>query len=186
MRRLHPELRWQRIDGQPQQPRNRRLFSIARTVSQQLIPETLASTGGCRRSRWRATRPEVQGARRFSSLRVGPGSLRTRPAGKIAAELLRVKDDSDELQTWTNTLMGEGWREAPSKFDATRSCQPDANRSGLDRIPAEVHHRDVRRRRAKTIGSRPRSSDGATRNAVLAHTFAIWGSPDEATTLAEL
>ncbi|MGP2492282.1 phage terminase large subunit family protein [Mesorhizobium sp. PUT5] len=68
------------------------------------------------KGRWRATRPDVKGHAgfRINSL-VSP--LGNAAWGKLAAEFLAAKDRPDELQTFINLVLGEGWREAGEELD---------------------------------------------------------------------
>ncbi|MEL6284577.1 MAG: terminase gpA endonuclease subunit [Pseudomonadota bacterium] len=59
--------------------------------------------------RWFITKPEVKGHAGFRT-NVLVSTLPAASLGKIAQEFLAAKDHPDLLQSWTNTLMAEGWR----------------------------------------------------------------------------
>ncbi len=173
------ELQWSHIEWQPGEPGT---AAFRCPTCKDLIAEThkpaMVAAG-----RWRATRPDVIGHAGFR-LSALVSLLANASWGKIAAEFLRVKDDSDELQTWTNTLMGEGWREAAVEVDE-HDLAARREPFGLDRIPEEVLvitcGVDVQddRLEASIVGW------SRTEAFILGH-FVIWGSPDEDATLAEL
>jgi len=133
--------------------------------------------------RWRATSPEVQGHAGFR-LNALVSLLANASWGKLAAEFLTAKDDSDELQTFVNTILAQGWREAGEELDET-ALQARAEEFSLDAIPAEILFItcgvDVQddRLEISVIGW------SRTDALVLAH-LVIWGSPDDDTTWAEL
>jgi len=85
---------------------------------------------------WRATRPEVQGHAGFRlnalvSLHTNAGWAR------LVAEFIAAKDDPTTLQTFVNTILGQGWRGTGEELDdkdiASR-CEP----IGLEALPPEV------------------------------------------------
>lgn len=173
------ELRWRHIEWEPDHPET---AAFRCPHCQALIPEThkpaMVAAG-----RWRATRPDVVGHAGFR-MNALVALLANASWAKIAVEFLRAKDDSDELQTWTNTLMGEGWREAAVEVDE-HDLAARAEPFGLDRIPPEVLILtcgvDVQDDRFEaTVCGWSRTETFA-----LGH-FVIWGSPDDDTTLAEL
>jgi hypothetical protein len=65
---------------------------------------------------WRATRPEIKGHAgfRINSL---VSLLSNASWPKLAAEFIQAKDDPAELQTFVNTILAEGWREASEMVD---------------------------------------------------------------------
>ena len=134
--------------------------------------------------RWRATRPEVQGHAGFR-LNALVSLLANASWGKLAAEFLQAKDDPAELQTFVNTILGQGWREAGAEID-DNALAARAEPFGLDSIPPEVlvlsAGVDVQDDRLETTIA------GWTRDGtalVLGH-IVIWGSPDDDTTWLEL
>ncbi|WP_233243176.1 phage terminase large subunit family protein [Thioclava sp. NG1] len=87
--------------------------------------------------RWRITRPEVEGHAGFR-LNALVSTLANASWGKIAQEFLESKAHPDKLQVWTNTLMGQGWREAAEEIDDA-ALAARAEPFGLpDAIPGDV------------------------------------------------
>lgn len=86
--------------------------------------------------RWRATRPEVEGHAGFRLNALV--SLHANAAwGKLAAEFVAAKDDPTTLQTFVNTILGEGWRgegDELSDDDLATRGEP----WGLGEVPAEA------------------------------------------------
>jgi phage terminase large subunit GpA-like protein len=111
--------------------------------------------------------------------------LRNAGWGKLAAEFLQAKNDSDTLKVFINTVLGEPWREQADEIDDT-ALSARAEGFDLDRIPAEVlaitcgvDCQDDRLE-ASILGH---ARDGAV--LVLAHTT-IWGSPLDDDTWREI
>lgn len=85
---------------------------------------------------WRATRPEVAGHAGFRLNALV--SLHANAAwAKLAVEFVAAKDDPSTLQTFVNTILGQGWRNDGEELDET-GMAARAERFGLDLIPAEV------------------------------------------------
>lgn len=85
---------------------------------------------------WRATRPEVQGHAGFRLNALV--SLHANAAwGKLATEFVAAKDDPSTLQTFINTILGQGWRAAGDELDET-GMAARAEPFSLEQIPAEV------------------------------------------------
>ena len=86
--------------------------------------------------RWRITRPEVKGHAGFRTS-VLVSTLPAASWAAVAREFLTAKDHPDLLQSWTNTLMAEGWRSAGESINdaelATRGEPFDS-----DNLPADV------------------------------------------------
>ena len=86
--------------------------------------------------KWRALRPDVKGHAgfRLSAL----VSLHENASwAKLATEWLAVKDDPTTLQTFVNTILGQGWRgagEELSEADLAARAEP----FGLGAVPADV------------------------------------------------
>ncbi len=133
--------------------------------------------------RWRALRPEITDHAGFRC-NVLVSTLANAAWGKIAAEFLVAKRNVDQLQTWTNTLMAEGWKEAAEEVDENdiaRRAEP----FGLTNIPAEVliitAGIDVQHDRLEIILT------GHSRDEVFVlSNQVIWGRPDDDTTWHEL
>jgi phage terminase large subunit GpA-like protein len=86
--------------------------------------------------RWRATQPHVAGHAgfRLSAL----VSLHANAAwGKLAAEFVAAKDDPTTLQTFVNTILGQGWRGEGDEL-AEDELAARAEPFGLAPIPAEA------------------------------------------------
>lgn len=86
--------------------------------------------------RWRATRPEVKGHAGFRLNALV--SLHANAAwGKLAVEFLAAKDDPATLQTFVNTILGEGWRSEGEELieaDLIARAEP----WGLHLVPEEA------------------------------------------------
>lgn len=133
--------------------------------------------------RWRATCPEVAGHAGFR-LNALVSLLANASWGKLAAEFLTAKEDSDELQTFVNTILAQGWRETAEELDEA-ALLARVEPFDLNAIPAEVLSItagvDVQDDRLEvTLVGWSR-----TEALVLGHVV-IWGTPDEDTTWAEL
>lgn len=86
--------------------------------------------------RWRALRPEVQGHAGFRMNALV--SLHANASwAKLAAEFIGAKDDPTTLQTFVNTILGQGWRAEGEELDET-AMQARAEPFSLDKVPAEV------------------------------------------------
>ena len=102
---------------------------------------------------------------------------------KLAAEFVRAKDDSDELQTFVNTILAEGWKAGLDVDELALASRVEP--FSLDAIPEEVLvvtvGVDVQddRLEASVVGW------ARTAALVLAHVV-IWGSPDLDSTWVEL
>ena len=134
--------------------------------------------------RWRATAPEVQGhhSYRVSAL----ASLLPNAAwGRLAVEFLEAKKSPQTLQAWTNTVLGEAWRDDGEEIDES-ALASRAETFGLDEMPPETlvvtAGCDVQDDRVEvtTVGW---TKDGAA--LVLAHDV-VWGAPRESDTWAEV
>lgn len=86
--------------------------------------------------RWRATRPEVVGHAGFR-LNALVSPLENASWGRLAAEFLSAKDDPARLQTFVNTILGEGWREDGEELDDT-SLASRVEPFSLEALPADV------------------------------------------------
>ena len=133
---------------------------------------------------WRATRPDVIGHAGFR-LNALVSLLANASWGKLAAEFIAAKDDSAELMVFTNTILGQGWRETASQVDEA-VLAARAEPFSLDAIPPEVLVLtcgvDVQDDRLEI------TICGWTREGValaLGHLI-VWGSPDDDLTWTEL
>jgi phage terminase large subunit GpA-like protein len=147
-----------------------------------LIPERFkASMVG--NGAWRITKPEVEGHAGFR-LNSLVSLLANASWAKLAAEFLAAKSTPEQLQTFVNTVLGQGWS-APSMVSET-ALAARAEPIGLTAIPTEVlvltAGADVQDDRVET------SIVGWTRDNValaLAH-IVIWGSFQDQTTWQEV
>lgn len=134
--------------------------------------------------RWRATRPEVTGHAGFKLNALV--SLHANASwAKLAAEFVTAKDDPTTLQTFVNTILGEGWRGEGDEL-AEDDLAARGESFGLGAVPAEVL--------ALTVGCDVQhdrleltftgwAEDGTA--LVLGHRV-IWGAWDAAETWEEL
>ncbi|APZ52167.1 phage terminase large subunit family protein [Salipiger abyssi] len=133
---------------------------------------------------WRATRPEVQGHAGFRLNALV--SLHANASwARLATEFVGAKDDPSTLQTFVNTILGQGWRADGEELD-DEALAARGEAFGLSAVPAEVLALtvgcDVQHDRLELtfVGW---TEDGAA--LVLGHRV-IWGQWDEPETWAEL
>ena len=173
------EILWSHIEWEPDHPET----AAFRCPACKSLIEERHKAGMVNAGCWRATRPEVQGHAGFR-LNALVSLLANASWSKLAAEFLQAKDDPAELQTFVNTILGQGWREAGAEIDDA-ALQARAEPFGLDAIPADVlvltAGVDVQDDRLEiTIAGWTR--EGAA--LVLAH-IVIWGSADDDSTLGQ-
>lgn len=134
--------------------------------------------------RWRVTRPDVVGHAGFR-LNALVSLLANASWSKLAAEFIAGKDDPAEMQTFVNTVLGEGWTAAGSEIDET-GLAGRVEPFSANAIPPEVL--------AITVGADVQDDRieaticGWTRDGValvLGHTV-IWGAFTDDTTWLEL
>ena len=85
---------------------------------------------------WRATAPDVKGHAGFR-INALVSTLKNASWANLVKEFLEAKKNPDTLQTFVNTILGEGWREAGDELDESEL----AGRSeafALDEMPTEV------------------------------------------------
>ncbi len=133
---------------------------------------------------WRATQPQVNGHAGFRLNALV--SLHTNASwAKLAAEFIAAKDDATTLQTFVNTILGQGWKGEGEELDED-ALAARAEGFGLDAVPAEVLAMtagcDVQHDRIEVtfVGW---AEDGCA--FILGHRI-IWGAWDEDQTWAEL
>jgi len=85
---------------------------------------------------WRATAPHVKGHAGFR-LNALVSGLANATWAKLAAEFLTAKDHVDQLQTFVNTILAQGWRESAEELDDAKLIAR-AEDFGLENIPPEV------------------------------------------------
>ncbi|WP_420345006.1 phage terminase large subunit family protein [Paenirhodobacter sp.] len=126
------EITWDQITwpaGEPEAARWR-CPSCGEEIEERHKPQLVAE------GRWRATAPQVQGHAGFRMNALI--SLHANAAwGKLAAEFVAAKDDPTTLQTFVNTILGQGWRSEGDELDET-GMAARAEAFGLALIPAEV------------------------------------------------
>ncbi len=83
--------------------------------------------------RWRITCPDVKNHAGYRT-NVLVSTLPAASWANVAKEFLAAKDHPDLLQSWTNTLMAEGWRAAGEQIDDSE-LQGRAEPFDLDRLP---------------------------------------------------
>jgi phage terminase large subunit GpA-like protein len=173
------EILWPAIEWEPGRPETAawRCRGCSALIPESQKPAMVAA------GRWRPTRPEVKGHAGFR-LNALVSGLANASWVKLAAEFLAVKDDSDTLQTFVNTILAQGWREAAvevNEADLAARAEPFS----LEVIPPEVLVLTVGvdvqddRLEASVVGW------SRTEALVLGHVV-LWGSPDEDATWAEL
>ncbi|TRD22088.1 phage terminase large subunit family protein [Palleronia caenipelagi] len=85
---------------------------------------------------WRATRPDVKGHAGFQlNALVSLHANASWP--QLVAEFLSAKQDPTTLQTFVNTILGQGWRGAGDELDAD-DLASRGEAFGLDKLPPEV------------------------------------------------
>jgi len=134
--------------------------------------------------RWRATKPEVVGHAGFR-INALVSLLANAAWGKLAAEFLTAKDDPEELMTFVNTILGQGWQGVGEELDE-EALKARAEGFSLDDIPAEVlaitAGVDVQDDRFEaTIVGWTRTGDIL----VLGHVV-VWGGPGDEAAWVEL
>lgn len=85
---------------------------------------------------WRATRPDVVGHAGFR-MNALISLLANAAWGKLAQEFLAVKSDPGNLQTFVNTILGQGWKSDGEELDEG-ALAARAEPWGLDNVPAEA------------------------------------------------
>lgn len=126
------EITWSEIiwdEGQPESARWR-CPSCAAEIAERHKPAMVAE------GRWRATRPEVRGHAGFRLNALV--SLHTNASwSRLAAEFIGAKDDPTTLQTFVNTILGQGWRGDGDEL-ADDDLAARGEDWGLEGVPAEV------------------------------------------------
>ena len=174
------EIRWQHIEWPEGNPAG---AAFRCPVCKGLISEA-HKAAMVRAGQWAVTNPLVKNHAGFR-LNSLVSLLGNCAWSKLATEFLLVKNDSDRLKVFTNTLLGEAWRDHADEvdeYDLIRRVEP----FGLDRIPAEVlaitAGCDTQDDRIE-VSLAGHARDGTV--LILAHQV-IWGSPDDNETFSEL
>jgi phage terminase large subunit GpA-like protein len=126
------ELLWGMLEWEPDQPAT---AAFRCPTCKALVPERHKSAM-VHAGRWRATAPNVVGHAGFR-LNALVSLLHNAAWGKLAAEFLRARNDTEELQTFVNTILGQGWREEGDEVDE-QALRERAEPFGLDALPEDV------------------------------------------------
>ena len=126
------EIMWSHIEWEPDRPETAafRCPHCESLISERHKVEMVGA------GRWRATCPDVPGHAGFR-INALVSLLANARWGTLAAEFLTAKGDTDELQTFVNTILGQAWREAGEELDDT-ALAARAESFGLRSVPAEV------------------------------------------------
>src|SRR5439155_11486567 len=126
------EILWQHIEWEAGKPET---AAYRCPGCQALVPET-EKPRMVSRGRWRPLQPSVQGHAGFR-LNALVSGLANASWGTLAAEFLRAKEDSDELQVFVNTILAQGWKDAGVEVDEA-AIAARAEPFGLESIPPDV------------------------------------------------
>jgi phage terminase large subunit GpA-like protein len=168
------EIMWKHIEWEPDQPET---AAFRCPHCETLVVES-QKAAMVAKGAWRITAPHVKGHAGFR-INALVSTLPNASWAKLAAEFLRSRNDPAELQTFVNTLLGQGWREASDEIGTLKPPET------FDGIPPEVlvitTGVDVQHDRLEItyLGF------SRTETFVLAHNI-IWGSPHDDTTWQEL
>ncbi len=173
------EIMWRHIEWQPDQPQT----AAFRCPHCESLIDERHKAGMVEAGAWRAMRPEIEGHAGFR-LNALVSTLANASWGKLAAEFIAAKGQPDQLQTFVNTILAEGWREAAEEIDEA-ALAARRERFGLDALPRDVlvltAGVDVQGDRLEIVIL----GHGKTEFFVLGQ-HVIWGSPHEDHTWAEL
>jgi phage terminase large subunit GpA-like protein len=173
------EILWDHITWEPDRPETARFACPhCRAGIAERHKSAMVEAG-----RWRITHPEITGHAGFR-MNALVSLLANAAWPKLVAEFLAARESPDELQTFVNTILAQGWREAGEQLDDS-VIQSRAEPFGLDAIPPEVL--------AVTCGVDVQDDRlevtlcgwSRTEAFILAH-LVIWGGPGDDTTWAEL
>ena len=174
------EILWQHVEWQIDRPET---AAFRCPHCKELIAERFKAAMVAK-GEWRATAPDIVGHAGFR-LNALISLLANASWAKLAKEFIAAKEDSTLLQTFVNTILGQGWREQGVEIDET-SLQSRAEPFGLDNIPSDVLFItagcDIADDRVETTIA-GWSRDGICY--VLGHVV-IWGAVQDDSTWAEL
>jgi len=126
------EIMWRHIEWQPDQPQT----AAFRCPHCESLIDERHKAGMVEAGAWRAMRPEIEGHAGFR-LNALVSTLANTSWGKLAAEFIAAKGHPDQLQTFVNTILAEGWRESAEENDeAAQAARRE--RFGLDALPRDV------------------------------------------------
>jgi phage terminase large subunit GpA-like protein len=173
------EIMWQHIEWPENEPA-KAAFRCPHCAT--LIPEKFKAQM-VRNGAWRRTKPEVESHAGFR-LNSLVSLLANATWGKLAVEFLAAKNTPEQLQTFTNTILGQGWSAPTMIGEAALASRVEP--IGLTSIPPEIlvitAGADVQDDRVEI------SIIGWTKGnvaCVLAH-FVIWGSFQDDSTWSEV
>jgi phage terminase large subunit GpA-like protein len=126
------EIKWQHI----QWPEGEPIKAAFCCPSCGGVTEERGKSAMVRKGRWRATAPHVIGHRGFR-LNALVSVMANASWGKLAVEFVAAKSDPSTLQTFTNTILGEGWREDGEDID-DMALAGQVEPFGLEAMPEEV------------------------------------------------
>lgn len=126
------EILWGHIEWEPSKPET---AAFRCPTCKELIAEK-HKAGMVGQGVWRPTAPHVKGHAGFR-LNALVSGLANATWAKLAAEFVTAKDQPDQLQTFVNTILAQGWREAGEEIDDAQ-LMARAEEFGLSAIPAEV------------------------------------------------
>jgi phage terminase large subunit GpA-like protein len=173
------EVLWRHIEWQPDRPDT----AAFRCPHCEALVAERHKAAMVEAGQWRPSAPEVQGHAGFR-LNALVSGLANASWAKLAAEFLAAKAHPDQLQSFVNTILAEGWREAAEEVNEAELAAR-RERFGLDALPAEAliltAGVDVQRDRLEIVIL----GHGREGIFVLAQ-HVIWGSPHEDTTWQEL
>lgn len=173
------EIQWRHIEWEPDQPKT----AAFRCPHCESLIDERHKAGMVEAGVWTVQRPEIEGHAGFR-LNALVSTLANASWAKLAAEFIGAKGHPDQLQTFVNTILAEGWREAAEEIDEAELAGR-RERFGLDALPPDVlvltAGVDVQRDRLEIVVL----GHGKTDYFVLAQ-HVIWGSPHEDHTWAEL
>lgn len=135
--------------------------------------------------RWRITRPEITNHAGFRTSAL-VSTLANASWANLAREFLAAKSSPDQLQTFVNTLLGQGWRgDAGEELDPA-SLSAKVEDFGLSRIPSEVlivtAGIDVQQDRLEIVFV----GHGKENQIFVLGNSVIWGKPEDGETWIEL
>ncbi|GLK54400.1 hypothetical protein GCM10008170_04190 [Methylopila capsulata] len=127
------EILWAMIEWEPDRPETAAFrCPHCEALVEERFKAEMVEAGG-----WRATAPQVEGHAGFR-LNALVSTLANASWGKLAAEFVAAKRHPDQLQTFVNTILAQGWREAAEEIDEA-ALAARAEPFGLpDAIPPEV------------------------------------------------
>jgi phage terminase large subunit GpA-like protein len=177
---VYNEILWRHIEwpeGKPEQAAYR-CPHCQESIDESHKPEMV------KHALWRATHPEVKGHAGFR-LNALVSLLANASWSKLAQEFLVAKNDTSRLRVFTNTVLGEVWRDQATEVSEAE-LMDRVEGFDLDHIPAEVLFItagvDLSQDNVQTsiLGH---ARDGTV--FVLGH-ITTWGSPLDNDTLADL